>query len=71
MHTALSIHCVENVTAKRYYPSNANSVTLTIETRNDGIMETVLYFGYTPEQASKAAALFYALGGLEKDVVKY
>ena len=57
-----AIFYVEKIHASKYYPANANSVTIEIEVEGNTISQT-LYFGDGVKQASDAAELFYALGG--------
>ena len=63
------IFAVDKVRAIRLMPDNGNAVTISIETEG-GVLQQTLYFGYSTKKASDAAALFYALGGTEEDVVR-
>lgn len=69
MNMHQDIHGVLKVRAERLFPENSNSVTIEIETEG-GVLRQTLYFGHSTKQASDAAAVFYALGGKEEDVVR-
>ena len=68
MNITQSIHGVLKVRAVRFHPSNANSVSIDIETENGELSQT-LYFGHSAHSFGQACAMFYALGGSPEKIV--